>query len=475
MHQCLATGSVVTTAAFSQTKNQTTKPRNVLLLISDDQGLSQLGCWGNEQIKTPNLDSMAENGIRFTNAFAVAASCSASRGTILSGLYTHQNGQYGHLHNYNHFTLLPHIETLPLLLKQNGYRTGVIGKLHVEPSEQLPFDYVAPGSELRGNRDVYTMAQKAGEFFKSAQDDPFFLLVGYSDPHRAGDGFANNSENPYPGIKPTRYQPEEVTVPYFLPDIKETRLELAEMYQSVTRLDSGIGMVLDKLKRSGQYDDTLIIYISDNGIPFPNAKTTIYDSGVHLPMIVNAPGIKNKGSTNSAMVSYIDLLPTILEWTETSGPEYQLPGRSFLSVLDEKKPKGWNEVFHSHTFHEITMYYPMRAIRTKRYKYIQNLFPTLIYPFATDLFASKTWQAILDGKTDKLGKRKIKDYLYRPAEELYDIQNDPEEVVNLASDSEYIGVKEGLRQTLDEMRKQTDDPWLINRNYRENYKFIIQD
>jgi len=451
---------------------------NVLLLISDDHGIDQLGCYGNQKIKTPNLDQLAKQGVRYSNAFCVSASCSASRGVILSGLYPHQNGQFGHQHNWHHFSYHKWVQSIPLLLKQNGYRTGVIGKLHVAPVDQLPFDFVVHGKEIMGNRDVMVMAEKANEFFNQNKNDSFFLLIGYSDPHRSAQGMSamKNVENfsgfgndkNYTDIIPTIYDPVDVHVPDFLPDTPEVREELADQYQSITRLDAGLGKVIEYLRSSGRYDQTLIIYISDNGIPFPGAKTTIYDSGVHLPMIINAPTIKNTGIVNNAMISFIDLMPTILDWTDSKGPEYELPGRSFLPIIDQENAPGWDEVYQSHTFHEITMYYPMRAVRTRQYKYINNLFPELEYPFATDLFISKTWQGILDRKSEFMGKRKVRDYLLRPAEELYDIIKDPVEAKNLANDPAFHDVLEKMRKKLRLMRDKTNDPWVINDNYQLN-------
>jgi len=456
--------------------------RNILLLISDDHGLSQLGCTGNPVAPTQHIDALAAEGVRFTNTFTVAASCSASRGSLLSGLFPHQNGQYGHQHSFHHFSYLPWVQTLPALLKAAGYHTGVIGKLHVAPKELLPFDVQVPGKKIMGNRNVKAMAEYAGRFFRQEPDRPFFLLMGYSDPHRhaAGmshmrgvenfSGFGNNLH--YPGISSAHFKPEDVTVPSFLPDIPEVREELADQYAAIARLDTGIGMVLDELRRSGRYNDTLIIYLSDNGIPFPNAKTTLYDAGVHVPMVVWAPGGSRKGVVNHAMISFVDLLPTFLDWAGAKGPKYKLPGRSFLPILYEENPAGWDEVYLSHTFHEITMYYPMRGIRTRRFKYIHNLFPELEFPFATDLFISKTWQAILKRRLQKIGKRPTHSYLFRPEEELYDVQEDPDEVKNLAQDPAYAQLLQQLRTRLHTMRERTKDPWLVNENYRVNRRIF---
>ncbi len=455
---------------------------NVLLLISDDHGIDQLGCYGNISVQTPNLDALAEQGTRFTNAYCVSASCSASRGTILSGLYPHQNGQFGHQHNWHHFSYHKWVETIPTLLKKSGYLTGLIGKLHVAPPDQLPFDFVVPGREIMENRDVMKMAVKAGEFFNLDITKPFFLLVGYSDPHRSAIGMSEmvNVENfsgfgndvDYLGIKSNEFDPALVAVPGFLPDVPEVREELADQYQSIARLDVGIGKLIDLLRKSGRFEETLIIYISDNGIPFPGAKTNIYDAGVHLPMIIRSPEQKTRGFVNDAMISFIDLLPTILDWTKSPGPPYNLPGKSFLPILDQENVDGWDEIYLSHTFHEITMYYPMRGVRTRQFKYIRNLFPELQFPFATDLFISKTWQGILERRSETMGQRSVRNYLLRPSEELYDILADPVESSNLAFKPEYDEVLQNMRAKLNSMRESTEDPWLINDNYQENEIFI---
>ena len=453
------------TDARGSSATRASRQRNVLLLISDDQGLDQCGCYGNERIQTANLDGLAADGVRFTNAFATCASCSASRSVILTGLFNHCNGQYGHEHGYHHFRMFDWVKSLPVLLKSEGYVTGVIGKLHVGPQESFPFDFVAPGRELWGNRNVYQMAKRAGQFFNQNRDKPFFLLIGYSDPHRAQKGFANDRE--YPGVKKIVYSPSDVTVPYFLPDCPEVREELADQYQSVSRMDQGVGLVIEELKKSGRYEDTLIIYISDNSIPFPGAKTTLYDPGVHLPMLVRSPTLARGGLVNDGMVSYADIAPTILDWTQTGPPDYALHGKSFLGVLGEERAKGWDRVFLSHTFHEITMYYPTRGIRTRRFKYLNNLFPELEFPPASDLYASSSWQAILRRTDGMMGKRSVKAYLHRDREELYDLSKDRCELKNVAGDPSYAATLEEMRREVLVFRRKTNDPWLILLNYEK--------
>jgi len=434
--------------------------RNVLLLIADDHGRGDLGCYGHPSIRTPNLDRIAENGVRFDNAFATVASCSASRSVIYSGLFNHTNGQFGHQHSFHNQHTHEWVKGVPALLNEKGYKTAIINKFHVQPRECYPFGEVI--TQGIGGRDTFAMAEKAKEFFNTDTDRPFFLVIGYSDPHR--DWVSSNSRD-YPGIERVDYSADDVVVPPYLPDRPEVREEFVQYYRSVSRLDQGIGYVLYFLGESGRADDTLVMYISDNGIPFPGAKTTLYDPGIRMPMLVSTPELSRRGIVNNAMVSFIDIVPTILDWTGADPPEYELPGRSILPVLERGNPPGWDEIFASHTFHEITMYYPMRVIRTRKYKYILNLAHQLPFPFASDLYASPTWQGILERNDAMMGVRRVDEYINRPREELYDLERDPDEVDNLAGRAQYASVLDGLRRRLREFQERTDDPWIVKYSY----------
>jgi N-sulfoglucosamine sulfohydrolase len=434
--------------------------RNVLLLVADDLG-RDLGCYGNARIKTPHLDALAKRGVRFTHAFATVSSCSPSRASLYTGLYTHTSGQYGLAHAAHNQHTRPQVKSLPHWLRAAGYRTGILGKIHVLPRSVYPFD-VEITKNLGGNRNVAVMAREAGRFFADAGSKPFFLVVGFSDPHRSAKGFGN--EQTYRGVPETRYSPRDVLVPSFLPDEPEVRQELAEYYQAASRLDRGVGLVLDALKRAGKADNTLVLFLSDNGIPFPGAKTTLYDPGLHLPLIIASPTQKRRGLANHALASWVDVAPTVLDWAGVKKPA-ALPGRSLLPILEEENPKGWDVVYGSHQFHEITMYYPMRMIRTRQNKYILNLAHPLDYPFASDLYNSKTWQGVLRRKDEKLGPRSVAAYVHRPREELYDLKQDPHEVKNLAGDRKYAGVLTDLRKRLKGWQQKTNDPWLVKYRY----------
>jgi N-sulfoglucosamine sulfohydrolase len=222
-------------------------------------------------------------------------------------------------------------------------------------------------------------------------------------------------------------------------------------------MDQGVGMVLEALAQSGKADNTLVIYLSDNGMPFPGAKTTLYDAGVKLPFIARVPGRK-AGIVSEAMVSWIDIAPTVLEWTGVKEPQYGLPGRSILPILDQQRPSGWDHVFASHTMHEVWMNYPMRMVRTREYKLIWNLNYQLNWPIAGDINGSPSQKAV--NRLASMGKRSLDTYIKRPEFELYDMKNDPQELKNLAADQEHAKVRQELSETLLTMMKETKDPWM---------------
>lgn len=430
-------------------------PRNIVLMIGDDHGM-EAGCYGHPVIKTPSLDRLAGEGTRFTAAFSVVSSCSPSRATLFSGTYNHANGMYGLAHATHNFASYPNMESVATALRGAGYRTALVGKYHVRPENVYPFERLrSPG----GGRNVMRMAEAARKFMAEA-DKPFLLVVGFTDPHRgaAGKGFGNDRE--YPGVQEVTYDPADMVIPPFLPDTPEVRAELADYCQSVSRMDQGVGAVMDAVEQTGHRNDTMVIYLSDNGIAFPGAKTTLYDPGIHLPLLVSAPTQSNRGGACHAMVSFVDVAPTILEWAGVEPPK-TMAGRSFLGILDQENPSGWDRVFASHQFHEVTMYYPVRMIRTRQYKYLLNLAHPLEYPLASDLWGSQTWQGVLRRGDTRCGQRTVEALLHRPREELYDLQADPHETRNLADDPAHAETLADLRKQLREWQEQTKDPWTI--------------
>jgi N-sulfoglucosamine sulfohydrolase len=445
---------------------------NIVLYVADDHGTDAYGAYGAKAITTPHLDALAAEGTRFTHAFASSASCAVSRSVLMSGLHGHANGMYGHMHEYNHFSSFDHVRSLPALLSEAGYRTGRVGKFHLAPERVYRFDEVlSPGTvnDMQSiGRSPVEMAEATRAFVSAPSNQPFFLLMASDDPHRGlpfeiddqPNAFGNRPES-YPGVKQRRFDPATVEVPPFLPDTRQTRLEMAQYYESVDRLDQGVGYMVHLLKEAGLWGNTIFIYLSDNGIAMPGAKTTHYEPGIRLPLVVRLPQAQRPGHVQHAMVSWADITPTILDWAQATPNDYDFQGRSFASIIEQDDAPGWDRVFASHTFHEITMYYPMRTVRTRNYKLIWNIAWRLEYPFATDLVASLTWRGVAANNLDRYGLRKVQDYLFRAPLELYDLTADPHEIANLADDPDYAAIQSDLLNQLREWQRASGDPWQL--------------
>ena len=308
-------------AVIGTTAATNAAPRNIVLFVTDDQGLDA-GCYGNTVIQTPHLDAVARDGTLFRNAFCTTASCSASRSVILTGLQNHANGHYGHQHHYHKFSSFSNVTSLPVYLAKSGYRTARCGKFHVAPESVYTFEEVIPGP----TRSPVVMANRCQTFLKQQSDRPFFLYFCTSDPHRGGGNATELAHQPnrfgnpgpqskgYPGVQEVHYDPAAVTVPGFLPDTPTCRAEIAQYYQSISRIDQGLGRLVELLKAAGHWEDTLLIYISDHGIAMPGAKTTLYEGGMRSPCVIRNPYSQRRGVQTQAMVSWVDLTPTILDF-----------------------------------------------------------------------------------------------------------------------------------------------------------------
>jgi N-sulfoglucosamine sulfohydrolase len=444
---------------------------NLVLMVADDHGRETLGCYGNPAARTPHLDALASEGVRFLNSFCTTASCAASRSVILTGQHNHANGTYGHTHGPHHFSCFSSVRTLPAMLKEAGYRTGRVGKRHYAPEAQFPFDWSAPEGGV-GRNDV-AMSESCRDFVRG--DAPFFLHWCSHNPHRDGRVVESHPEKPnrfgnpdsdMPGDQETLFREDDVRVPSFLPDIPAVRAELAQYYQSIARLDRGIGRLIRILKEEGRYDNTVILYISDNGAAFPQAKTTLYEPGMALPCLLKAPDVVKGGGTCAGLITWADITPTFLDYAGVTADPAAFHGKSFRPIVNEPEPAGWrDEIFASHTFHEITNYYPMRVVRTRQYKFIWNIAWKLDYSFASDLWESASWQGALRDRVARFGARTPDAYLHRPRFELYDLAADPDETVNLADRPEQAERVKTFIGKLKRFQAETRDPWLHKWDY----------
>uniref|UniRef100_UPI00358EB2F1 N-sulphoglucosamine sulphohydrolase n=1 Tax=Myxine glutinosa TaxID=7769 RepID=UPI00358EB2F1 len=459
--------------------------RNVLLIVADDAGFES-PVYNNSVVHTPALQRLASRGLTFTRATTSVSSCSPSRSAILTGIPQHQNGMYGLHQKQHHFSSFDGVRSLPLLLNQAGVYTGIIGKKHVGPDAVYPFDFAETeenNSILQVGRNITCIKELVRQFLGSTDGRPFFLYIGFHDPHRCGHShpelgsFCERFGSGEPGTgfipdwKPQHYSPSEVKVPYFVPDTPAARADLAAQYTTINRLDQGIGLILDELQRAGHEEDTLVIYTSDNGIPFPTGRTNLYQQGLAEPLIVSSPWHRARwGQQTEAMASLLDITPTMLDWFSVPYPEYpifhrakpvRLTGRSLLGALNHEP--SWNVAFGSQSLHEITMFYPMRSIQVGSLHLIHNLHHLMPFPIDQDLFISPTFQDLLNrstaGKPTKWYKS-LKEYYYRPPWELYDMATDPEEKINLAGEPRWQETLQELRLQLQTWQWDTEDPWV---------------
>jgi len=429
------------------------RPLNVLLITSEDNG-PHLGCYGDPNVETPRLDRLAAEGVRFDRAFVTTASCSESRSSMLTGLYPHQNGQIGlATHRYSMF---PGVATLPGLLKREGYRTGILGKLHVNPESAFPFDFRWNDSAFCSfaHRDVQKIAEVAGRFI-TAGDGPFFLMVNYPDAHLPW----LTQEN---GLPPSPLREGDVRAPAFVGiDRPRLRKDAADYYNCLRRLDAGVGMLLDRLEQSDAGERTLVIYLGDHGAQFARGKLTCYESGLQVPLIVRWPGVAQPGSVRRELVSTVDLLPTILQAARAQIPP-GLAGRS-LRPLVHGEDVAWREYlcaeYHSHY---PPLYFPQRTVRDGRYKLIVNLMQDRPSPAAKCYRSADVWWTNLTdddvAAADERVRRAYATWDDAPPEELYDLENDPYELDNLADNAEYAEVLQRLRAALQAWQRETNDP-----------------
>jgi N-sulfoglucosamine sulfohydrolase len=421
--------------------------RSVVLVVADDLGTDDAGALGNPAVRTPGLDALARTGVLYRNAFTPTSSCSPSRAALYTGLHGPTSGQIGSAPPEGRFALRPGIETVFTLWKAAGGLTALIGKVHSAPPAAYPFDFEL---DVDG-RDVARLAELARVFVESVEGRPFLLVVACSDPHRRW------TDRRYPGAREWDCRPGDVEVPHHLPDLPEIREELARYYRAISRLDRGVALIREALAATGRADDTLLVFASDNGAPFPGAKTNLRDAGVRVPFVLCAPGMTGPGAS-AALVSFVDVLPTVLAWAGIPGPAaYALPGRSLLPGPDGAPPERRDAVFGTHTFHEVTERYPMRTVRTERFRYVANLEADRAYPQPPDVEHSDSWQAILALDPPRLGDRSVEAYLHRPPEELYDVVADPGETANLAGRPEHAETLARLRARLSAWRGEIGD------------------
>ena len=440
--------------------------RNILLITFDDMNYDSVGCYGNPMDDiTPNLDKLASEGMRFTHSHVTIGICQPSRSVLLTGLYPNHNGARG-------FEDIDEgVTTLTEVLHDNGFYNGIIGKEnHVAPRDKFCWDeYIAVHDEENGwGRDPEVYYQKSLGFFRNARSagKPFFAMINSHDPHRPFAGsadeigfFGHNTK------APRTYSPSEVYVPPFLPDLPDVRRELAEYYASVHRGDAALGRILDALDEAGYADDTLVLFLSDNGMSFPFAKTNCYQDSTRSPYILRWPGHVKGGSVCNALISGEDFTPTVLDILGLRQIE-GVDGVTFKdAVLEGREVNDFIfTMFFKTARNAITKAvrsYPMRCVQDKRFAYIFNDWSDGEKVFMNESLSGLTFNAMKAAAQDDEGIReRVEFFQYRVPEEFYDIENDPHALVNLIDSEEHQELIHHFRNRMKECLIASRDPLL---------------
>ena len=409
----------------------TPKKPNIVLVITDDCRFLDLGCYGSPDAITPNIDRLAAEGVRFTRFFQATAMSSATRHCLLTGLYPVRSGAYP-----NHTRLNDGVGTLPQYLKQAGYRVALGGKRHIAPIEAFPFEYLSNEQQ----RTVYPELIEPFLADVARSGEPFFLYVGSTEPH-----------DPWNKGDQSLWNPNDLTLPCNLVDTPATRKQFRNYLAEINELDNQVGAVDALLHKYGLDENTIFIFTSEQGYSFPFGKWTCYDEGLHTGFVIRWPGTVKPGRVTDAMCEYVDVTPTLVDIAGGKIPE-GLDGRSFLPVIKGETDSFKNEVYGIQTSRGIFFgpeYYAIRSIRNERYAYIMNLTPEATFKCMSTNPKKGWWMSWKEkAATDEFARRQVERYQKRPAEELYDIVNDPFQTRNLADDPQYAGEKARMRAKL---------------------------
>ncbi len=405
---------------------------NMLLFIADDHGFEQSEPYGSNSVLTPNMQIAADMGLVFDCAYVASPASGPSRGALLSGLMSARNGAIS-----NHRTPMPQTQTMISTLKAQGYEVVAFGKVaHSDKqADMCDFDMY----NMSVNNDYISVALKK-YLDQRSSTKPICVMVGDRRPHV-----------PWTGER--TYDPSKMEIPSYLIDTPETREHWA-MYQSeITAMDSSIGRVREIFNNYLGNENYLFVYTSDHGAQWPFGKWNLYERGVRTPLIVSWPGHIEAGGRTNAMVSWIDLIPTFIDLAGGKSPE-GIDGESFAEVLRDPKSKHRDEIHTTHTSDGTMNLYPIRAMRDKEFKYIRNLRPDCYHSNHSDIQRKEnsgeywfSWEEL--AKTDSHAAEVIEKYYKRPAEELYNLEDDPQETNNLANDPKYSTKLEEMRSKVD--------------------------
>jgi arylsulfatase A-like enzyme len=432
--------SVADRAVISaQTKSPSVAPPNIVLFVADDLGVTDIGPYGAKRVRTPNLDRLAAQSMRFDRAYAGSPTCVPSRATLYTGLMPFRNGAHP-----NHSQSREDVRSLAHYFQRLGYTVAQAGKRHFNPPSVFPFEIIKgsevpePGFENKQALRVDLNTAPVDQWLASGNKaKPFFLIVADHSPHVVWPDKAE-------------YKPEDVEIPPSHIDTPETRAARARYYTDITKMDRNVGQTLASLEKNGLAENTIFIFTSDQGPQWPFAKWTVYDAGIRVPLLVRWPNVVKAGGATDAMVSLADVVPTFVEAAGGKPPE-GLDGQSFLKVLQGQTSVHRERIFATHTGDGEWNRNPARCIRSGRYKLILNLAPEITYTTHMDLAKDH------DGGREYWPSWEERAKTDRRAATVIDLLTDPYEIHNLIGDRKYADIVADLRVRLDEWRKQQGD------------------
>ena len=442
---------------------------NIVLIIADDMNWNDCGAYGNANIRTPNIDQLARDGMRFETAYLTASSCSPSRSSMITGLYPHNTDA-----EQLHWPLPENRMLFTETLRKAGYWTAAAGKWHLGKAVRDRFDLIKEAdirgfqlpSGAKGTEKMIAAAKIASgcedwiDVLQSRpKNKPFFLWLAALDPHR------DYKE----GIIRTPHQAKDTIVPPYLPDIAKTRHDLALYYDEISRLDEYVGKVVAELEKQKVAENTVVIFITDNGRPFPRDKTTMYDGGIRTPLIVKWPAKIKSRSVCKSLVSTIDFAPTFAELSGAEIPKV-FEGKSFASLLTDPSKQIREFAFAEDHWHDYEDH--GRAVCSKRFKYIRNDYVDLPNTPPADAGRSETFQEMLKLREQKkLTANQMACFnVPRAKEEFYDLENDPHELNNLANNPKFAKQLQRHRDALAEWTKRTNDSIPVHRTEDEFHR-----
>lgn len=416
---------------------------NILFITADDMGWKSPAVYGNTQLATPALDRLAAEGVLLTRAFNASSSCSSSRATFATGQYIQTHGVNGLVNRFPDVALPPDHPTAATALLDAGYRTGVVGKWHVTLGDPAIHGYeenLNPDERLDWR---FADATPVVDFIERHRDSAWYLEVNFLDTHLISDGT-------YPIEPDFLVDPDAIALPtwWTMPDLPEIRMMAAGYFSQVLKIDSMLGKILDALDDLGLAENTFIVFVSDNGIPWPGNKKTLFDRGTGTPFIARWPKQIPAGRVVEGLASTVDIAPTLLDAAQIPGLP-KADGRSILGLLEGRTDDGRAAVFSAIDYH--SAYVPTRAVRTDRYKLIRNLDEAPVGLGQLDGFDWAHQVCELPNQPWLLPRVPV---------EMFDLDADPDEQVNIYDDPELAAVREELAALLRTHMEEVDDDLL---------------